>query len=103
MSLFDKLKRVPAPTRTYVGQTVQPNWSDHGQYRESGYWFKVEHVWYHKSTMRAGEMWSAAIIIVKNEHSVFRYTKHRGHGDLRPLNEEELKDMAWIILSAEKA
>lgn len=101
MSLFDALKKVPGSQRTYAGQTVQPNYTEHGQYRESGYWFRVEGVWYHVSTMRAAQMWSADIIIVNDSPSVFRYTKHRGHGDLRPLNKKELKDMAWIILSAE--
>ena len=104
MSLPSKLQKVAAPTRTYVGQTIQPNWSDHGQYRKSGYWWRIDGVWYHRTDMLPyKQTLKADIIIVKNEHSVFSYTKHRGHGDLRPLNEAELKEMAWIILSAEKA
>jgi hypothetical protein len=105
MSLPSKLQKVAAPTRTYVGQTIQPNWSDHGQYRKSGYWFRIDGIWYHKSTMRAGEMWSANIIITKDSDGVFKYVKCRGKNRVpnQPLNEEELKEMAWIILSAEKA
>ena len=99
---WHKLQIVPMGQRTYVGRTVQPNWTEHGQYRKSGYWFRIDGVWYHKSVMRAAQMWSADIIIVKDSYGVFSYTKYRD-GEERPLNEEELKEMAWIILSAEKA
>jgi hypothetical protein len=104
-----ELQKVFAPTRTYVGQTVNPgfrfgelNITSFGR-MNSNYWFQIKGIWYHKSVISVALRWSADIVITKDEHGAFKYIKYRGHGDLRPLNEAELKEMAWIILSAEKA
>jgi len=47
------------------------------------------------------ETWHADIAIEKTPDGKFRYFKHRG-GELRFLNEEELKKMSWIVLTAER-
>jgi len=80
------------------------DWSEL-QTHKSSFWFQIEDIWYHKSVMRNVDIWSANIIITKDSDGVFKYVKCRGKNRVpnQPLNEEELKEMAWIILSAEKA
>ena len=75
------------------------------QTHKSSYWLRIKDIWYHKSFMRNLDIWSADIVITKDSDGVFKYVKHRGEGRMpdQPLNEAELKEMAWIILSAEKA
>ena len=116
MLTWSELQKVIAPTRTYTGWTINPEKPLPGKFEELGrdhlgrmnsnYWFQIKDIWYHKSDIRVAVILAADIVITKDSHGVFRYTKYRGDGgagrDGQPLNEEELKAMTWIILSAEK-
>ena len=109
MLSWRELQKVLAPTRTYTGWTFNPekpvelDITAFGR-RSSNYWFQIKDIWYHKSVIRVADIMAADIVITKDSDGVFRYTKHCDTGrDGQLLNEEELKEMVWIILSAEKA
>lgn len=114
MLSWRELQKVLAPTRTYTGWTINPEKPGPGKFGELGiaafgrmnsnYWFQIKDIWYHKSDIRVADFMAADIVITKDSDGVFSYTKHCSTGrDGQLLNEAELKEMTWIILSAEKA
>jgi len=75
---------------------------DDGRYsRRHTLWMRIGGQWLYKTDTWMHETWHADIAIEKTPDGKFRYFKHRG-GELRFLNEEELKKMSWIILTAER-
>ena len=97
MNLIQSIGRILRPAPKYPVQIV-----DVFDWVAYPLWFRVEGIWYHPTVFMIGQWEKADTVIAKYPDDVFKYTKYRG-GELRALNDEELKDMAWVILSAEKA
>lgn len=65
------------------------------------FWFQIEGIWRWGTRWWTSDLSRADVVIVKRTNG-FKYVKHR-NGEPRLLNDEEVKEMTWIILNAEKA